>query len=94
MWGTVWPVSSGAEWGSPRAAMGSLPPAAKRTLLAQLATLDVADASAIAGTDDTGRLRYNGRKELEAIAALDADVTNGSLEQSTTAVLDKISGAA
>ena len=28
-----------------------------------------------------------------AIEALDRDVTNGSLEQSTTAVLDKISGA-
>ena len=40
-----------------------------------------------------GRLRYNGRKELAAIAALDEDVTDGSLEQSTTAVLDKISGA-
>ena len=77
-----------------RAAMGSLPPAARRALLAQLATLDVADAAAIAGTNDTGRLRYNGRKELAAIAALDEDVTDGSLEQSTTAVLDKISGAA
>ena len=39
------------------------------------------------------QLRYNGRQELRAIEALDRDVTNGSLEQSTTAVLDKISGA-
>jgi hypothetical protein len=62
-------------------------------LLAQLATLDIADAAAIAGTNDTGSLRYNGRKELAAIAALDEDVTDESFEQSTTAVLDKISGA-
>ena len=75
-------------------AMGHLPPAARRALLAQLTTLDVADAAVIAGTNDTGRLRYNGRKELQAIEALDQDVTDGSLEQSTTAVLDKISGAA
>ncbi len=38
-------------------------------------------------------VRLNGRRELRAIEALDHDVTNGTLEQSTTAVLDKISGA-
>jgi hypothetical protein len=76
------------------AAVASLPATARRALQAQLATLNIADAVAIAGINDTGRLRYNGRKELAAIAALEDDVTNGSLEQSTTAVLDKISAAA
>lgn len=74
-------------------ALGRLTPSARRVLTAQLATLDIASASVIAATHDTGRLRYNGRRELLAIEGLEQDVTNGSLEQSTTAVLDKISGA-
>ena len=47
----------------------------------------------VSATHDTGQLRFNGRRELQAIEALDRDVTDGTLEQSTTAVLDKISGA-
>jgi hypothetical protein len=74
-------------------ALSRLTPSARRTLTSALATLDLADATVIAATHDTGQLRYNGRAELRAIEALDQDVTNGSLEQSTTAVLDKISGA-
>jgi len=75
------------------AALGALPLSARRALTAQLATLDVATASAIAATHDTGQLRLNGRRELSAIEALEYDVTDGTLEQSATAVLDKISGA-
>ena len=75
------------------AALGRLAPAARRTLLSQLATLDLSDSAVISATHDTGQLRYNGRRELAAIDALERDVTNDSLEQSTTAVLDKISGA-
>ena len=75
------------------AALGVLPPSARRALTAQLATLDVATASAITATHDTGQLRFNGRRELRAIEALEHDVTDGTLEQSATAVLDKISGA-
>jgi hypothetical protein len=86
--GVIQPVLDAA------AAIEQLPPAARRTLTTRLATLDLADAAVIAATHDTGQLRYNGRRELQAIDALEADVTNGSLEQSTTAVLDKISGAA
>jgi hypothetical protein len=74
-------------------AMRRLAPAARRVLLAQLATLDVGGAAIIAATHDTGQLRYNGRRELRAIEELERDVTNDSGEQSTTAVLDKISGA-
>ena len=74
-------------------ALGGLPPAARRTLTSQLATLDIAAAAAMAATHDTGQLRYNGRRELRAIEGLDQDATNGTLEQSATAVLDKISGA-
>jgi hypothetical protein len=75
-------------------AMRRLSPSARRALAAQLATLDVGGAAMIAATHDTGQLRYNGRRELRAIEELDRDVTNDSAEQSTAAVLDKISGAA
>jgi hypothetical protein len=66
----------------------------RRFLEARLATVNLADAAAIAGTHGTGELRWLGRKkELPAIDALERDVIDPSSEQSTTAVLDKISGA-
>jgi hypothetical protein len=75
------------------AGLSRLSGTARRSLLSQLATLDLADSAIITATHDTGQLRYNGRRELAAIEVLQRDVTDGSLEQSTTAVLDKISGA-
>lgn len=75
------------------AGLGRLAGTARRTLLSQLATLDAAGSAIISATHDTGQLRYNGRRELAAIEGLQRDVTNGSLEQSATAVLDKVSGA-
>jgi hypothetical protein len=77
----------------PTSGIGRLPAVARRALSSHLATLDLTDAAVIAATHDTGHLRYNGRRELAAIEGLERDVTNDSLEQSTTAVLDKISGA-
>ena len=74
-------------------ALAALPPGARRALAAQLATIDAAAASVVTATHDTGQLRFNGRRELSAIEALEHDVTDGTLEQSATAVLDKISGA-
>ncbi len=74
-------------------AMSRLPPAARRFLSARLATLNAADAAIITATHQSGQTRLNGRRELSAIDGLERDVTNGTLEQSTTAVLDKISGA-
>ena len=71
-----------------------LGPTARRLALSRLATLDAADASAIATIHQSGRLRLNGRRELAAIEVLDAHVVDPTLEQSATAVLDKISGAA
>src|SRR5262249_43646580 len=44
----------------------------------QLATLDIADSTIIAGTDQTGQLRYNGRKEQAAIDALEPDDIDSS----------------
>jgi hypothetical protein len=74
--------------------LNRLSPEARRAVLAQLATLDAAAATAIAGTHQTGQLRFNGRKhEVPAIDALEAHVIDPSSDQSTTAVLDKISGA-
>lgn len=67
---------------------------ALREFAARLATIDVADATAISATNDTGHVRYNGRRELRAITRLESDVIDPSQEQSTTAVLEKLSGAA
>ena len=75
--------------------LARLTPAARRVITSRLATLNMTDAAAIAATNDTGQLRFNGRKyELPAIDALEAHVIDPSQEQSATAVLDKISGAA
>ena len=76
------------------AALSRLDATARRAIANRLATIDVTDAAAIAATHDTGRLRFNGRKEeLPAIDALEAQVIDPSTEQSATAVLGKISGA-
>jgi hypothetical protein len=76
-----------------RALVDRLTPAARRTVMARLATLDLADASAIASTHSSGALRFNGRRELRAIDTLETHVVDPSDEQSATAILDKISGA-
>jgi hypothetical protein len=68
-------------------------PAAAAAIRAALATLDVADSTMIAGTDQNGRLRANGKVEMRAVDALERDVVDPSGSQSTTAVLDKISAA-
>jgi len=73
--------------------LARLPEDARRVAQQQLATIEAADAASIATVHSAGRLRYLGRAEVRAIEALDRDVTDGSLEQSATAVLDKISGA-
>ena len=66
----------------------------RRLIGARLATVNAADAAAIAATNGTGQLRLSGRKkELPAIDALEADVIDASSEQSTAAVLDKVSGS-
>ena len=82
------PVAEASE------ALARLSGSGRRALWSQLATLDVTDAAVISATHDAGQLRYNGRRELAAIDRLEQDVTDDSLEQSTTAILDKISGAA
>jgi len=73
--------------------LAELAPNAEAAIVAGLATLDAADSTIIAGTDQTGQLRYNGRRELAAIDALQGDALDPSSGQSATAVLDKISGA-
>ena len=66
---------------------------AENALRSALATLDIAASAIIVGTDQTGRIRGNRRSEVNAIGALESDVIDPSLEQSTTAVLDKVSAA-
>ena len=73
--------------------VGRLPPSAARAISARLATLDVAGAALIASTHDAGLTRFNGRRELAAIEALEGHVIDPSAEQSATAVLEKINGA-
>ncbi len=75
------------------AAMAAIPAAARNTVERHLSTIDLADAVSVATIHNSGRLRFAGRAELRAIDALDASVIDGSLEQSATAILDKISGA-
>ena len=75
------------------ALLAQLPPRARDAVTDALATLDAADSTLIAGTHQTGTLRFNGRRELAAIDALERHVIDPSDEQSMTAVLDKISGA-
>ena len=74
-------------------AVTRLNPAARRLIETRLATVNIADAAAIASTNDTGQLRANGKRELPAIDALEANVIDPSNVQSATALLDKISGA-
>ena len=77
-----------------RGLFGEEDPTAVREFAARLATINVADATAISATNDTGHVRYNGRREQAAIDQLDADVLDPSDEQSTTAVAEKLSGSA
>ena len=65
-----------------------------REFAARLATINIADATAISATNDAGHIRYNGRRELAAIEPTRRDMLDPSEEQSATAVLDKLSGAA
>jgi hypothetical protein len=77
---------------SPR--LEQLPASARRSMLARLAQVEAADATAIAGIHTSGQLRLGGRRnEIQAIDALERDVIDPSIDQSATAVLDKISGA-
>jgi hypothetical protein len=75
------------------ALLAQLPPGARDAVAGALATIDAADSMLVASTHQTGSLRFNGRRELAAIEALESHVIDPSNEQSMTAVLDKISGA-
>ena len=78
-----------------QALISRLDPVTRRMVEARLATVNLADAAVIAATHGTGQLRLFGRKnELPAIEILERDIVDPSSEQSATAVLDKISGAA
>ena len=77
-----------------RALFGEDDPTAVREFAARLATINVADATAISATNDTGHVRYNGRREQVAIDQLDFDALDPSDEQSATAVAEKLSGSA
>jgi hypothetical protein len=74
--------------------MASLPPTEREAIERALATLDLADSTIITGAHQTGVLRHSGELEWQAVNKLEADVLNPSQAQSTTAVLDKMSGAA
>lgn len=75
--------------GSELAAAGS--PAAIAAIVAQLATLDLADSTIMTGTHLNGLLRPGSKKEMLATDELEHDALDPSPTQSATAVLDKIS---
>jgi hypothetical protein len=66
---------------------------AENALRAALATIDLADGIIVAGADQTGRIRGSRRSELNTINALESDTVDPNLEQSTTAVLEKVAAA-
>jgi hypothetical protein len=74
------------------ATIAVLPPEAREVVERLLATVDLADSTIVTDTHQTGLLRYNGRRELQAIDALERHVIDPSQEQSATAIADKISG--
>lgn len=93
--------ASGAGYGravlprqDPETVLGGLSPTAAAFIRSDLALLDVADSAIIRATHETGRLRYNGRAEAEAIIALQAAVTEDDNEQSLTSALDKLAATA
>lgn len=63
-------------------------------LRSEQALVELADSAIIRGTHETGRLRFNGREESEAIIAMQEDVTKVDNTEALTAVLDKMSGEA
>jgi hypothetical protein len=71
-----------------------LSPDARDSIERALATLDLADSTIMVATHQTGLLRNNGRRELEAIDELEQHVTDPSPDQSATAIVEKLSGAA
>lgn len=73
--------------------LATVPSHVREVLNRELATIDLADSAAIVATHQSGMLRFNGRREARAIDILESDAIDPSLEQSATAVLDKISGA-
>jgi hypothetical protein len=77
----------------PAEALTYLGGAAREAVTRGLATLDATDSAIIVGTHQAGLLRSHGRHEIAALDALERDVTDPSEDQSTTAVLDKISAA-
>jgi len=76
------------------ARFGAQDVAAENALRAALATLDVAASAIVIGTDQTGRIRGSRRNEVGILQALEDDVANASVAQSTTAVVEKVSAAA
>jgi hypothetical protein len=67
--------------------------AAEASIGAALATLDLADSTLRTGTDQNGRLRSSGKREMRAVDALERDAVDPSPTQSATAVLDKVAAA-
>jgi len=91
--GLIYGDAAGSGWlagtdalAAATALLGRLNPTARRAILARLATVQAADAVGISALNDTGQLRFNGRQELAAI-------NDPSQDQSTSAVLDKLSAA-
>lgn len=73
--------------------LSGLTPSARAALESALSTLDLADSGLVTGTHQVGSLRANNVAEMLALDALEADVLDPSDEQSTAAILDKVSAA-
>lgn len=75
---------------NPDSVLMKLSPDASESLRADLATIDAADSTLILTSNMAGLLRYNGRSFGQANNDLQEDVLNESMDESATAVLDRI----
>jgi hypothetical protein len=78
---------------TPGATLDGLSPEAAAYMRNELATIDLADSTIANATDQTGRTRFGGRQEGQAIDDLQTDASDQDDDQAVTAVMDKISGA-
>jgi hypothetical protein len=78
----------------PLALVTTRPAEALQHLQRAYATLDIADAVLRDGTNQSGLLRFGGRSLYAATNTFEQDALDGDFSQSTSAVLDKLNGAA
>jgi hypothetical protein len=73
--------------------LGQLSSKGAEEIRKRMAIIDLQDSTIIRATDEAGLLRYNGRETQGAVDRFQHDILKDDNEESSTAVLDKISAA-